>query len=374
MLAPTPRDQSARLAAIRRFDLGQQVHAGRMSGIVDLASQITGCPIALVSMVRDDGQVFEATCGIDSDGTDLERSICSHAILQDDVFEIADTREDPRTADNPLVVDPHDPLLFYAGAPIVTEGGIVLGTVCVLDRRPRRLGDAQRRSLRILADQAMRMLELFEAVRKADELRREADHRVKNSLTSIAALARMSMRGAASEETREALGQVQARIEATAKLHAELYRQDMGEKGIEAADYLERIVRHLDEMSPQGVAVSCRLDPLRLSGKAAAALGLLLNEMVSNAFKHGYPDGRTGRVRVVGRREDAERYVLTCVDDGVGGAAPVSQSGLGGRLMLASAQELGGEIERGPRADATGYEVTVSFDAGPAEPDAAAAE
>lgn len=361
MLAPKPANQAARLAAIRQFELGNQVHAGRMDGLVEMASQISECPIALVSIVHDGGQIFEAASGLDVPGTGLEASICSHAILQGAVFEIEDTRRDPRTADNPLVVDAEDPLLFYAGAPIVTADGITLGTLCVLDRRPRRLSDRQRRGLAILADQAMRMLELHEAVRTADELRREADHRVKNSLASIAALARMSAGRTSSDETRDALQQVQARIEATAKLHQELYRQDMGEEGIEVSDYLSRIVRHLSEMAPHDVAVSCRVEPLRLPGRPAAALGLLLNEMVSNAFKHGYPDGRAGRVRVVGAQIGIGTYRLTCTDDGIGGAAGPTSSGLGKRLMLASAQQLGGSIDAGPLEDGSGYEVRLTF-------------
>jgi two-component sensor histidine kinase len=361
MLAPKPKDQAARMAAIRQYDLGGNVHAGRLDGLVEMAAQVTGCPIALVSIVHDDGQEFEARTGTELRGTDLGRSICSHAILQDGVFEIGDTREDPRTAANPLVTDPNDPLLFYAGAPIVTRDGVALGTVCVLDRRPRRLGDGERRSLAILADQAMRTLELHHAVRKADELRREADHRVKNSLASVAALARMSAARAKGEEVREALQQIQSRIEATAKLHAELYRQDLEEQGIEVSDYLTRIVRHIDELAPPGVMLSCRIEPLRLPGRRAAALGLLLNEMVSNAFKHGYPDGREGRVRILGAWDGEAGYGLTCVDDGIGGAAPASRSGLGGRLMQASAIELGGRIESGPRADATGYSVALRF-------------
>jgi two-component sensor histidine kinase len=361
MRAPYFPDQVERRAAIRRFELGARAHAQQLEGIVELASQITGCPVALVTTVHEEGQFFEAASGLDLEGTGRERSVCQHAILQGDVFEIADLREDPRTAQNPLVTDPEDPLVFYAGAPIVTESGVPLGTVCVLDRRPRRLGDAERRSLAILAGQAMRMLELHEAVRKADELRREADHRVKNSLASIAALARMSAARAEGDETRAALRQVQSRIEATAKLHAELYRQDMGPEGIEVSEYLARIVRHLSELAPPDVTVSCRVEPVRLKGAAAAALGLLLNEMVSNAFKHGYPDGRAGQVRVAGCVDPSGRYELTCIDDGIGGAAPVSTSGLGGRLMLASAQDLGGEVTRGPLTDGAGYAVKVTF-------------
>ncbi|PWJ19303.1 histidine kinase dimerization/phosphoacceptor domain -containing protein [Jannaschia seohaensis] len=361
MLAPTPANQAQRLAAIREFDLGAQVHTQRLAGLVDLASQITDCPIALISIVREEGQSFEAACGLDVEGTDLQRSVCSFAILQEDILEIEDMRADPRTADNPLVTDPADPLLFYAGAPIVTADGVVLGSLCVLDRRPRRLGDQQRQALRVLADQAMRMLELHKALRAADELRREADHRVKNSLASIAAMTRMTARRSKSEETKAALAQVEARIAATSALHRELYRQDIGAEGIEVSDYIAQIVRHLAETAPEEIAISCRIEPLRLRGTQASALGLLINEMVSNAIKHGFPEERPGSIRVVGRLDEAQTYVLTCTDDGIGGAAKPSSSGLGGRLMQASALQLGGTMEHGPRTDGAGYLAELRF-------------
>ncbi|TFL16996.1 sensor histidine kinase [Jannaschia formosa] len=367
MLAPTPADQAKRLAAIRTYELGAQIHAGRMSGLVELASQITDCPIALVSIVHADRQTFEAVCGLDLDGTDLQRSVCAHAILEDGLLEIGDLRADPRTADNPLVTDPEDPLLFYAGAQIVTAEGIALGSLCVLDRKPRRLSDGQHKGLRILADQAMRMLELHEALRRADELRREADHRVKNSLASIAAMTRMTASRSRSEETRAALEQVQARIAATSALHRELYRQDLDAAGIEVSDYLAQIVRYLAEMAPDEIAISCRIEPLRLPGPKAASLGLLLNEMVSNAVKHGFPDERPGRIVVVGETAETGEWRLTCNDDGIGGAAKGGSQGLGGRLMAASAQHLGGTVTHGPREDGKGYVATLTYTPVPVE-------
>lgn len=355
MIAPQPQNQTARIEAIERFQLGADAHSEKMDSLVELAAQITDCPIALVSIVHEQDQRFEAVCGLDIDGTRLESSICSHAILQEELLEIPDCRLDMRTRDNPLVTNAEDPLVFYAGAQIATPEGITLGTLCVLDRKPRRLGDHQRRALRILAKQAMHLLELHDAMRVADSLRREADHRVKNSLSSISAVARMSAALADSDEVRAALEQVHTRIEATARLHGELYRQDMGEHDIEVSDYLDRVMGHLFEIAAPDVDVSFAFEPVRLPSQSAAALGLLVNEMVSNAFKHGFPEGTAGRVSVTGKRIGRDRYALACEDDGVGAAAAPSTSGLGGRLMAASARQLDGEVETGPGPGGRGY-------------------
>ena len=363
MLAPIPPNQDVRLATIRRYDLGSATHRGAFDGLVELAAQITQCPIALVSIVREQDQKFESALGLDLESTNLQSSICSHAILGEEILEIGDTRLDIRTRDNPLVTDPADPKLFYAGAPIRTSYGIPLGSLCVLDRRPRRLGDAERSGLRILADQVMHRLELHEALRNEDAMRREVDHRVKNSLANVAAMTRMAARRA-SPEARDALASVERRIEVMVALHEDLYRADNPDAPIDVSDYLERISRHLHTIAPSGVTLDCQFQPVRMIARRASALGVLVNEMISNACKHGFPEGRGGRVTVVGRRASITRYAITCIDDGVGGEADraaqaTGPKGLGTRIMEASAAQLDGTLEAGPTAG--GYRVCLEF-------------
>tara|TARA_R110002033_G_scaffold38675_3_gene78173 strand:+ start:103 stop:1188 length:1086 start_codon:yes stop_codon:yes gene_type:complete len=356
MLAPIHPHQKERLAAIRRYDLGTQAHGGAFDGIVELAAQMSNCPIALVSIVHADDQKFEAVCGLDFHGTNLESSMCSHAILQEEILEIPDTRVDIRTRDNPLVTGP-DPILFYAGAQITTKAGIPLGSLCVLDRRPRRLGDAERRALRILADQVMQRLELHEALRQQDAMRREVDHRVKNSLANVAAMTRMAARSA-TPEVREAMLSVEKRISVMVELHNDLYRSDNPDEPIEVTNYLERVASHLRDMSPPGVEIEVHFDAVALIARRASALGVLINEMISNACKHAFPDGRTGRIVLSGQKTSAGRYAIACADDGVG-AVDASESGLGQRIMEASAAQLEGLLRTFPSPD--GYRTEIEF-------------
>src|SRR5436190_235345 len=120
-------------------------------GLVHLAASICDMPISLVSLVDDKRQWFKANLGLEDTGeTARDIAFCAHAIEGEDVMQVSDATQDARFAANPLVLG--DPKIrFYAGAPITMPGGERIGTLCVIDRRPRELTPEQRRSLRELA-------------------------------------------------------------------------------------------------------------------------------------------------------------------------------------------------------------------------------
>ena len=106
-------------------------------------------PVALVSLVDADRQWFKSHHGIDLTETDRDMSMCAHAILDDDVFVVTDALRDDRFADNPAVA--RDPRLrFYAGVPLAASGGHRVGTLCIMDHRPRLLDEPQLERLREL--------------------------------------------------------------------------------------------------------------------------------------------------------------------------------------------------------------------------------
>ena len=124
-----------------------------------LAAQLCEKPMALVSLVDADRQWFKSRRGLDLESTPREQSFCAHALRSPEVLEVPDTLLDPRFANNPLVTG-HPHLRFYAGAPLVTADGYVLGTLCVLDTAPGRLSEVQGNQLRILAAQVISQLEV----------------------------------------------------------------------------------------------------------------------------------------------------------------------------------------------------------------------
>ncbi len=360
---PVQQDRDDRLAAIRRYRLGEGVHDGIFDGLVELAAEVCGCRVGLVSIVREDDQFFEAASGTALSGTPLSSSICSHAILQRELFEIPDTRLDPRTRDMSLTIEGDVPVRFYAGAPISTRQGVPLGTVCVLDPEPRALTDGQRRALITLAGQVMQLLELREVVHHQDAMRREVDHRVKNSLANVAAMTRMAARGAL-PEVREALGEVERRINVMVELHIDLYRAADPEAPVEVSGFLTRIASHLEGMMPPGVEIQVRLEPLSLVARRASALGVMVNEMLSNACKHAFPQEATGTIALEGQVGREGRYTLVCRDDGVGNKAVGAGQGLGHRIMEASAMQLDGFLKVLP-GDA-GWRTELEFPLNPA--------
>jgi len=170
--ASLPLDEDARLRALEELQLLDSPAEQEFDDITLLASFICDTPIALISLIDKDRQWFKSRVGLDIPETPRNIAFCAHAILGDDVFEVPDAAADQRFADNPVVTsDPH--LRFYAGMPLKTSDNHNIGTLCVIDRNPRRLSDAQREALRALGRQIMRLVELRKSTRLQSDLRRK---------------------------------------------------------------------------------------------------------------------------------------------------------------------------------------------------------
>ncbi len=150
-----------RLAELRSYGILDTPPEAGFDDIVTLATLLCDAPVALVSFVDSDRQWFKARKGFEPCETNLESSVCRHALGMSEILEVPDLTKDSRTANNPLVVSaPH--IRFYAGVPLITSTGQALGTLCVLDHTPRLQGltGSQRTGLEALARQVMMQLEL----------------------------------------------------------------------------------------------------------------------------------------------------------------------------------------------------------------------
>ena len=158
--APLPVDETERLAELRRLLLLDTAPELEYDDLVTLASEICQTPIALVSLVDQDRQWFKAKVGIAATETHRDDAFCAHAVCEPrELFTVHDATNDPRFANNPLVTGGPG-IRFYAGAPIVSDDGHALGTVCVIDTRPRTLSASQQRCLQALARQAAGLMNL----------------------------------------------------------------------------------------------------------------------------------------------------------------------------------------------------------------------
>ena len=338
-------NQHARLDALHSFEVLDTDPERDFDEIVKLAAATCGTAISVVNFIDAERQWFKAETGLGVRETPIETSICAHVILEEDFVEIHDTLEDTRMQDNPLCCG--DPgLRFYAGALLRTEDGLPLGTLCVLDYEPRRLTALQRDTLRVLARQVMALLEVRKALRSADILRREVDHRVKNSLQSLSSFANLQSRAFSSSDAKLALSMLTTRIDALTLLHEQLYHTDEHE-AVDLGAFVERVCDQLSGFAPPGVALRAETAPVMVSPQQAVAVGTFLNEFVANSFKHGFPDGRAGEVKVDLAGDEAGTVTLTCSDTGVGMPVDLAtpNSGLGMKIAQVVSMELETELD-----------------------------
>jgi PAS domain S-box-containing protein len=149
--APIPDNEARRLDALRTLIILDSEPEAIFDRLVRLASEVSGAPIALMTLVDAERQWFKASVGLPGlRQTPRDVSFCAHAIAGDEVMEVPDVAHDPRFFDNPLVVG-EPGIRFYAGAPLTLPDGSRVGTLCVIDRQPRRLGAAQVVMLKSLA-------------------------------------------------------------------------------------------------------------------------------------------------------------------------------------------------------------------------------
>ena len=162
-----------RLKALAGYGILDTPAEAGFDDIVHLACRLCATPVALVSLVAGDRQWFKARVGFPACETDLNSSVCAHALAQpDELLIIPDLTLDPRTAANPLVTG--EPFIrFYAGAPLRTPKGLVLGSLCVIDAAPRPEGltEAQAGDLRALSRQVMTQLEMRRVIAARDDMR-----------------------------------------------------------------------------------------------------------------------------------------------------------------------------------------------------------
>ena len=163
MSAPLPENEAARLEALHRYGILDTVPEQDFDDLSRLAALVCNVPVATVTFVDENRQWFKSRLGIEESETPRDVAFCAHTILRREVLVIPDALEDERFRFNPLVTG-EKKVRFYAGAPLITPEGHILGTICVIDRVPRQLSSEQIEALQGLARLVVAQLELRRSV------------------------------------------------------------------------------------------------------------------------------------------------------------------------------------------------------------------
>ena len=158
-IIPIPDNENERLEALFSYNILDTFSEEEFDNITKLASYICKVPIALISLIDDKRQWFKSRVGLDAPETPRNISFCQYAIMNNGVYEVPNTLENETFKNNPLVIGAPD-IRFYAGAPLTTPEGFNIGTLCVIDRVPKKLNEDQKVALSTLAKHVVNQLEL----------------------------------------------------------------------------------------------------------------------------------------------------------------------------------------------------------------------
>ena len=365
MQAKKHTQEEQRLQALARYQILDTDNEAVYDGITRLIAQVCDTPIAVINLIDRDRQWFKSEIGLGVRETPLDVSICAHAILQPGVFIVPDTTQDDRFRENPLVIG--DPLLrFYAGALLESSDGYPLGTLCVLDYQPRELTPEQKDTLQLLAQQVMAQIELRQQMRHVEELNArlkrtvtESHHRIKNHFQSLAGVVEMQLFEEAETVPASSLHRIGQHVRTLSLMHdllTEHHQNDTASIAIPAI--FEIMIPMLQVVAGSRQQITWQSDDIALTVNQSSSFMLLVNELVSNAIKHG-----AGTIAVDVQAQDGTASLQVC-DNGEGFPPkfdPVEATNVGLELILSLAKwDLKGSVTFA-NAPEGGAQVTVTF-------------
>ena len=199
------------------------------------------------------------------------------------------------------------------------------------------------------------------ALERQELLAREMSHRVKNGLSVVRGVLALQARASTNEEVRRALGDAQARVDAIAKVHDQLWRQpEIGM--VDLGDFVGSLCEGLRENAPS-CTITCQVDEVTIEADRAIPIGLFLTELVTNAVKYAYPEAG-GEIRIEGIATGSGAILLRVADDGIGlppgfDPAAATSSSLGMRIVRNLARQLGSELRVVPTARGATFEAAL---------------
>lgn len=363
-LSIIPPNELQRMAAVKRYEILDTPSDGSFDRVTAIAARRFGVPISIISIVDHDRIWFKSHHGLNVTQIDRQPGLCASAILRADPHILIDASKDVRSLANPLVAGDFG-LRFYAGVPLQTSDGHNLGTLCVIDKEPRLVTKDQIEDLKDLASLVMDQLEFrlaaLRALANADKelmrtklLAKEIDHRVMNSLQFVSSMLRLQSKKVTGTQASE-IDAAATRVAAVARVHRHFHIEE-DTANVPALTYLRRLCDDLSGVL--GVPVNVSGESGVLPTTSIQPVGLIVNELVTNAAKHG-----AGRVSVTYRCQNGCK--ITVCDEGsglpVGFDPEASANGLGMKIAVVLAKQLGGAFEAGANPAGKGACFTVTF-------------
>ncbi|QTY27943.1 ATP-binding protein [Flavobacterium sp. CS20] len=244
MQTSTPSEiEQKRLRALKSLNILDSQPEKEYDDLTELVAYICDTPVAMISLIDKDRQWIKSKIGIDFCETERKISFCTHVINQpDEIYEIEDTSTHELFKNNPFVIE--EGVRFYAGAPLINENGYALGTICVIDFKPKTLSDQQKIALKNLANQVVKLFEL----RSKNENLREVQRNLKEKNTQLRNFA-----GVVSHDMKMPLANIIVTIDILKSKYKKVldeagfdYLNNLKQSAFKMSDYISNILTHYE--------------------------------------------------------------------------------------------------------------------------------
>lgn len=342
--APKPTNEQERLQELMRYEVLHTQYEEDFDQIVELASTICQTPISTITLIDATKQWHKAKIGVEDREGKRSISFCGHAILQDEMMIVNDAMDDERFFDNPLVLgEPH--IRFYAGYPLVSEAGYKLGTLCVIDRVPRKLTEDQQLTLKILGNQVIKLFELRLRTKESEarnklieEQKRQLEesasvqnkivsiiaHDVRGPVASLKAMVELTKaKSLSEEETAELMDMLDKQLDGTLDMLTNLveWGSMLLKKGrltivpVNAKELVSKIVKNLlpfAHLKNNQLSNLIQDDCIVLADENT--LRFVLRNIISNSNKFT----SNGTIAIAAEKVDIDKVIITITDSGCG--------------------------------------------------------
>lgn len=338
----TSGTEEQRLAALHEYSLMQGVadregtYYENLDNLVALAAEVCGVPYGVINIITADEQHQIAARGISASACSREDSMCAVVFRYGQTITVQDCLEDPRFRENPFVTGEIANVRFYASTPLITSKGHPLGTLCVFDDVPRSISEQQTRSLEILAQQIMDILNLqlrtrqlsaaLQELNRSNELLAEfagrVSHDLQGPLTSIQGFAELVEGEPAippESETRVYLGRIGASARRMASMIGDLldFARSNGTLRVQPVSLAQAVAAVQEDLAPAIAEGGAQVEVQDFIGEAdPSQLHALLQNLLQNSLNYRHPD-RSPRIRITAAGV-ADSWSLEFADNGIG--------------------------------------------------------